>query len=75
MRTTLAIVAVAVVGLASSSVSADACSARGRWCGYPNWAANAFEDKTGRAPLPDRPIGVTPSQFKAKTQRWNRSSN
>lgn len=30
---------------------ADACSARGRFCGYPAWAANAFEDAQGRAPV------------------------
>lgn len=27
---------------------ASACSIRGSWCGYPLWAANAFEDPWGR---------------------------
>lgn len=65
----LAVLALASVGWLAAGTSADACSVRGRWCGYPNWAANAFEDKTGRAPLPDRPIGVTPSQFRGKHKR------
>ena len=54
----VSILALACMAWMASGVSADACSIRGRWCGYPNWAANAFEDWTGRAPLPDRPIGV-----------------
>lgn len=39
----------AAVGLAMMAPPpADACSIRGRWCGYPLWAANAFEDPWGR---------------------------
>ncbi len=37
-----------VAGLLAASAPAAACSIRGNWCGYPLWAANAFEDRFGR---------------------------
>lgn len=58
MRLLLA-VPIVVAGLISTVAPADACSIRGRWCGYPLWAANAFEDKSGRvnpATGPVRPV-------------------
>lgn len=47
-----ALFALAVVGtaLTLSTLSAEACSARGRYCSYPTWAANAFEGASGSAP-------------------------
>ena len=47
-----ALLALAVVGtaLTLSTLSAEACSARGRYCSYPTWAANAFEGPSGYAP-------------------------
>ena len=47
MRTLLASLAIAA-GLAVSASPADACSIRGRFCGYPFWAANAFEGARGQ---------------------------
>ncbi len=49
MRTLLALGGL-LAALTAYTPAADACSARGRHCGYPAWAANAFEDATGRAP-------------------------
>lgn len=49
MRTLLALGGLAAA-LTAFAPTADACSGRGRYCGYPAWAANAFEDATGRAP-------------------------
>ena len=34
---------------------AEACSIAGRWCGYPPWAANAFEDPRARVNLNSGP--------------------
>jgi hypothetical protein len=48
-----------VAGLIGTSAPADACSIRGQWCGYPYWAANAFEaprDRVQEGALPVRPI-------------------
>jgi hypothetical protein len=49
MRSLIAL-GVVVATLAATLAPAHACSARGRYCGYPVWAANAFEDAQGRAP-------------------------
>ena len=35
------------VGAASMAGRAEACSIRGNYCGYPSWAANAFEGRFG----------------------------
>jgi hypothetical protein len=41
----------AAIGLGSLSAEAQAnCNARGEFCGYPTWAANAFSGPTGRKP-------------------------
>ena len=37
-----------VASLSLTTKPADACSIRGNWCGYPLWAANAFEDPFDR---------------------------
>lgn len=63
MRTFLALGGL-VAALTTFAPTADACSARGRHCGYPAWAANAFEDSTGRAPpgsyaVAKPPVGTT----------------
>ncbi len=49
MRALLAL-AFAIVAFAATIPTAEACSARGRYCSYPTWAANAFEGPTGHAP-------------------------
>lgn len=46
MRTLLASL-VAAAALTASVSQADACSIRGKYCGYPLWAANAFEGPSG----------------------------
>lgn len=33
--------------LAAITANAEACSIRGGYCGYPSWAANAFEGRFG----------------------------
>ncbi|MGE3915482.1 MAG: hypothetical protein AB7F78_07255 [Hyphomicrobiaceae bacterium] len=43
--TVLALVAVST--LAVWPTAAGACSIRGQYCGYPSWAANAFEGPYG----------------------------
>ena len=55
MRAVLA-AAVLVGSLAATATPADACSIRGRWCGYPLWAANAFEDPEGRVNPGSAPV-------------------
>lgn len=49
MRISLFVVA-AIVGLSSTSFQAAACNARGEFCGYPGWAANAFSGPEDRVP-------------------------
>ena len=54
------LVAVAV-GLTTPLSSAAACSVRGTYCGYPSWAANAFERPHGydygtSSPAPSRGV-------------------
>lgn len=51
--------------LVSVTVEAQACSARGRYCNYPSWAANAFEDAQGRTPVSD----VRPANLPKKLSR------
>lgn len=46
MRSLIALV-VAAGSFAVLTVEAHACSARGTYCGYPAWAANAFEGPRG----------------------------
>ena len=46
MRTGLVLLAI-IVGLGAFARPADACSIRGTYCGYPSWAANAFEGRYG----------------------------
>lgn len=46
MRTALLILAVAA-SVTTVTANAEACSIRGRFCGYPSWAANAFEGPQG----------------------------
>lgn len=46
MRSILAILA-AAGGFAFLTADAHACSARGTFCGHPEWAANAFEGPRG----------------------------
>lgn len=46
----LLLTATLATSMISFASAADACSARGRYCGYPAWAANAFEDASGRRP-------------------------
>jgi hypothetical protein len=44
----IGIVLLAIIGgLGVFSRPADACSIRGTYCGYPSWAANAFEGRFG----------------------------
>ena len=47
----LAITLAIAGGVAASSLtfapSAQACSIRGNYCGYPSWAANTFEGRYG----------------------------
>lgn len=38
----------ALAGAASLTDAQAACSVRGNWCGYPYWAANAFEAPRNR---------------------------
>lgn len=61
MRFTLSAMA-AAVALVLVPSTADACSARGQFCGYPAWAANAFEHPMNRVNLNAGPIlpGVGP---------------
>ena len=40
----------AAIGLGSLNVEAQACNARGEYCGYPGWAANAFSSEDDRVP-------------------------
>ena len=47
---TIMLIAGAVTVVAASAPAAEACSLRGRFCGYPYWAANAFEGRFGRGP-------------------------
>ena len=42
MRTGILLLAIAGSGLVLSE-PASACSVRGTYCGYPSWAANAFD--------------------------------
>ncbi|MFM9940997.1 MAG: hypothetical protein ACKVP7_16050 [Hyphomicrobiaceae bacterium] len=42
--------ALATLTLVATSPTAEACSARGQYCSYPAWAANAFEGPTGSTP-------------------------
>ena len=47
------LIAGAAIGLGSLSVDAQAnCNARGQFCDYPTWAANAFTDPPGRKYVP-----------------------
>jgi hypothetical protein len=46
MRTSILLLAF-VGGLAAFALPASACSIRGQFCGYPSWAANAFEGRYG----------------------------
>ncbi|MGD9803622.1 MAG: hypothetical protein AB7E81_18025 [Hyphomicrobiaceae bacterium] len=46
MRSFLALL-VAAGGFAAFTTDAQACSVRGTYCDYPNWAANAFEGPYG----------------------------
>lgn len=71
----LIIFAVAVLaGVLSSGTSAQACSIRGKFCGYPSWAANAFEGRFGfrgnPAILTDRYEGQPPRNvYRARGNR------
>ncbi|MEZ5854266.1 MAG: hypothetical protein R3D67_05760 [Hyphomicrobiaceae bacterium] len=49
MRTFLAVIA-AVGSIAFASASAHACNARGQYCGYPDWASNAFSGPYAQTP-------------------------
>ena len=51
----LALVVVAGSLAAVSTTPAAACSIRGQYCGYPAWAANAFEHPRGRVILGSGP--------------------
>lgn len=59
-----AIILAALGGLAAFSGNASACSIRGQYCGYPSWAANAFEGRFGfkgnPAILTDQYVGQPP---------------
>ena len=46
MRTVTLLLAIAA-GIAAFGEEASACSIRGGYCGYPSWAANAFEGRFG----------------------------
>ena len=47
------LIAGSAIGLGGLSIEAQAnCNARGEWCNYPTWAANAFSGPTGRKYLP-----------------------
>ena len=63
MRTALILLALAG-GLSATAPQAQACSIRGQHCGYPSWAANAFEGRFGfqgnPAILTDRYVGQPP---------------
>lgn len=69
------IFAVAVLaGVLSSGTPAQACSIRGNHCGYPSWAANAFEGRFGfrgnPAILTDRYEGQPPRNvYRARGNR------
>lgn len=49
MRTSMVYLSAAIV-LGSASVPANACNARGEFCEYPTWAANAFATEGGENP-------------------------
>ena len=53
------VLATLAVASAAFSPAAQACSARGRFCSYPLWAANAFEGPRGRVPEASRPTVVS----------------
>lgn len=51
MRFAIYLTTAAVAGFIATAAQAyDDCSVRGRYCGYPAWAQNAFEGPTGRRP-------------------------
>jgi len=56
-------------GLVASSTAADACSIRGRYCGYPLWAANAFEGPFGSVNPNSGPIIQEVQRPSASTKR------
>lgn len=67
----LAAILVAPTLLASP---ASACSLRGQYCGYPTWAANAFEAPRNRvvgyATLPtDKPVAARSYHYGKKRHR------
>lgn len=49
MRTSILFLGVAI-GIGGASVPVNACNARGEFCSYPGWAANAFTSEDGRVP-------------------------
>jgi hypothetical protein len=49
MRSAILLLSVAI-GIGSASVPANACNARGEFCTYPGWAANAFSSDDDRVP-------------------------
>lgn len=80
MRALMAATIVAA-GFVASAGPADACSIRGRWCGYPLWAANAFESWGGRVnPASEPNVGVEPDRRhydharRARTQKRSSES-
>ena len=50
MSRSILIMSVVIVGLTSHSSAGMACNARGEFCGYPGWAANAFSSDDDRVP-------------------------
>jgi hypothetical protein len=50
MSRSILLMSVVIVGLTSQSSAGMACNARGEFCGYPGWAANAFSSDDDRVP-------------------------
>jgi hypothetical protein len=54
----------AAIGLGSTTFQAEAaCNARGEFCGYPTWAANAFSSPEDRVPEYFSDIPETTAEF------------
>ena len=63
---------VTLVAFAASAPEAQACSIRGQYCGYPSWAANAFEGRKGYkgnpASLTDYYVGQPPRKVARRSK-------
>ena len=70
----LALLATLLVAATLFAGPASACSLRGQYCGYPTWAANAFEAPRNRvvgyATLPtDKPVAARHYTYGRKRHR------